>query len=326
MKKGKKQFQGPRPRQPERPSTPSVNLDFYNASVVHVRDFDSVQIVLAGCGGNGSHMARHLGGIIRVLYRQQAGVNLTICDPDIVKEENIDRQDFCDADKDKPKAVVLASRYARAWGVNTMAFVGEYHEGLLCGADLTVLVGCVDRPEGRRVLSETLRHNPEEPRPDELPSYWWLDLGNVRDAGRVLLGSAYAKDQLRGAFFVEKKRCISLPSPTLQYPTLLVPGREDLPDNDMSCAQLTAANLQSLNINPAVAVQAADMLTRLLITHDLRRYACVVNIESGVVKSDYVTPEQVARDIGRSENFVKADPLSLPTPPIGTPALEAAAV
>ena len=174
MKKGKKQFRGIQPRQPTRtatPTAPSVNLDFYNASVVHVRDFSSVQIVLAGCGGNGSHMARHLGQIIRVLYRQQVGINLTLCDPDEVKEENIDRQDFCDADKGKPKAVVLASRYARAWGVNTMAFVGEYHEGLLGGADLTVPVGCVDKPEGRRVLAETLRRNPEEPRLGDLPTY-----------------------------------------------------------------------------------------------------------------------------------------------------------
>jgi PRTRC genetic system ThiF family protein len=314
-KKGKKSFSGPQPKQPDRTPTSSVNLGFYHASTVLVRDFKSVQVVLAGCGGIGAYMAQHIARIMRVLYENNAAVQFTLFDPDIVEEKNLGRQLFCDAEIGRPKAVALATRYGQALGLNTMAFHGEYHEGLLGGADLTVLVGCVDNAAARRTLSETLRHNPPEPGPKDMPRIWWLDCGNNRDAGRVLLGSAYTTEQMRGAFYLHKKKCISLPSPALQSPGLLTPQREELEGGkEMSCAELAAANLQSLNINAGIAVQAADMLTRLLVTHDLKRYACAVGLAAGSLQSDHVTPQQVARDIGRSEAFVIAVPPAVPAP------------
>jgi hypothetical protein len=101
-----------------------------------------------------------------------------------------------------------------------------------------------------------------------------------------------------------------LPSPALQYPTLLIPGRDEVAGREMSCAELQAANLQSLNINAAIAVQASDFLTRLLITNDLKRYQCAVNLASGSVKSFYCTPEEIAREIDESPEFVKAETAS----------------
>lgn len=306
--RNRKRFNCPRPRPQTPPPAPAANLDFYHASTVLTREFETVQIVLVGCGGSGAYVAQHISRIARVLFDQNAAVQFTLVDPDRVQEKNIGRQLFSDCHVGQEKAVVLARRHGLPLGLNTMAFVGEYGEEMLFGrSDLIVLVGCVDRPEARRALAATLRHNPEEPGPNALPRIWWLDCGNVRDAGRVLLGSAYTYDQMRGAFYAGHKKCISLPGPALQYPSLLVPQREDDPDSGMSCAELAAANLQSLNINAAVAAQAADMLTRLLITRDLKRYASVVNVESGVVKSYYVTPEQVARDIGKPKGYVLAE-------------------
>ena len=53
-------------------------------------------------------------------------------------------------------------------------------------------------------------------------------------------------------------------------------------------------NLQSLNINARVAAEAADMLTRLLLTNSLKRYACELNLAAGVVRSKYITRENLA--------------------------------
>jgi hypothetical protein len=110
---------------------------------------------------------------------------------------------------------------------------------------------------------------------------------------------------MRGAF-VDKKHCATLPSPALQYPSLLIPQPEELQEADMSCAQMAAANLQSLNINPAMAAQGSDILTRLLITKDLKRFACGVNVAAGSVKSSYVTPAEVSHSIDRPPSFVQA--------------------
>jgi PRTRC genetic system ThiF family protein len=295
MKKGKKQFRGPQPRPQQQPAAPGLKPDlrFYHASTVHVREFDSIQIVLAGCGGNGAWAAMHLARIAYTLQRTGKDVRLTLADPDHVKEENLGRQWFCQAEIGQPKAVAVAGRLGRTFGLRTMVFHEEYSERVLAGADLTVLVGCVDGPEGRRALSDTLRHNPDSPE-DGLPRVWWCDLGNDRDAGRVLLGSAHGYRQLRDSFVPERKWCLNLPSPAVQYPSLLAPERGPKAEREMSCAEMLEANLQSLNINAALAVQASDMLTRLLVTGDLKRYACAVNVAGGSVRSYYVTPEEVA--------------------------------
>jgi hypothetical protein len=49
------------------------------------------------------------------------------------------------------------------------------------------------------------------------------------------------------------------------------------------------------------------MLTRLLITKDLKRYQCAVNVAAGSVKSFYVTPEEVAREIDKPASFLMAE-------------------
>lgn len=312
---GKKQFKGIKPRQPEKkpaqaPGTISPNLGFFNSARVVTREWENAQIVLAGVGGIGVWVAMHISRLMRVIYESNKGVNFTLCDPDLVEEKNLGRQWFCDAEVGSPKALAVARRLGSAFGLNTMAVCEPFDERFLVGADLTVVVGCVDNAAARRSLSDVLARNQGEP--GEPPAYWWLDCGNNRDAGRVLLGSAFTNHDMRGAFH-GPRRCVNLPSPALQYPTLLVPQPEEGAAANMSCAEMAAANLQSLNINAAVAVQSADMLTRLLVTNDLRRYACAVNVEAGAVKSYYVTPEQVAHDIGKTVEYVTApEPEALP--------------
>jgi PRTRC genetic system ThiF family protein len=290
---------------PALPAAPSLNLGYMNAATVVAGEFKKVQIVIVGCGGIGAYMTMHVGRMMRVLYDSVKGVNLTLCDPDIVGAENLGRQLFCEAEIGVPKALALARRYSGAWGLNTIAAVEEYSERLLLHSetDLNIIVGCVDSTSGRRDISHTLGRNPERPGPHVLPKYWWLDCGNLKDTGRVLLGTAPVAEGCRGAF-IDSKRCVALPSPVLQSPDLLIPQRDEFAGREMSCAELQMANLQSLNINAAIAVQAADFLTRLLVTHNLKRYQCAVNMASGSVRSSYCTPEEVAGEIRRSKEFV----------------------
>lgn len=286
------------------PDPPPLNLGYMNAASVVAGDFKKVQIVIVGCGGIGAYMTMHVGRLMRVLYDSVKGVNLTLCDPDIVGAENLGRQLFCEAEVGVPKALALVRRYSGAWGLNAIAAVEEYSERLLLhSADLNIIIGCVDNTSARRDMSYTLERNPERVGPHTLPKYWWLDCGNLKDTGRVLLGTAPSAEGCRGSF-LDSKRCIALPSPALQSPDLLIPQRDEIPGREMSCAELQMANLQSLNINPAIAVQANDFLTRLLVTRDLKRFQCAVNMASGSMRSGYCTPEEVASEIGRNPEFV----------------------
>jgi PRTRC genetic system ThiF family protein len=296
-------FQAAKPKPEIGPNPPSLNLDFMNAATVVVPEWSSVQFILAGCGGIGGYVAPHLGRLMRVMHDNGKAAQLTLVDPDVVEEKNIGRQNFCDAEIGQPKAIALAQRYGPAWGLNTAVFQSEFDESHMFGAsDLIVIIGCVDNAKARSVLNQTLGHNPEEVSMGP-PRVWWLDCGNLKDTGRVMLGSALDVDQCEGAF-VAPGKVAALPSPALQYPSLLIPGRDEVQDREMSCAELQAANLQSLNINPAVAWMANNMLTRLLVTNDLKVYQSVANLASVTVKSFYCTPEEIAREIDRSVEFV----------------------
>lgn len=312
-------------KMPALPATQALNLGYLNAATVVTRALTSVsserwrtQIIVAGCGGIGAYLVQHIGRLMTVLYENQEGANLTLCDPDVVGEENRGRQLFCEAEVGQPKAIALARRYSQAWGLNTVAYVEEFSERFIIpDVDLTVLVGCVDNALARAALHEALRMNPDRLGPNTLPRLWWLDCGNLKDTGRVLLGSAYHVEMMRGAFITPESRgqqsetgksrghCLALPSPALQSPGLLIPEKpRATPEREMSCAERQIANMQSLNINAGIAAQAIDMLTRLLLTDDLKRYQCAVNLASGSVKSSYCTPEEVAREILKPTEFV----------------------
>ncbi len=299
MSKRGKKYKQIRPVKIE--AMPKLDLGFLNASPVRIPGFKFLQILVVGCGGIGAYMVQHIGRLMHVLYRGNKGIHLTVVDPDIVKEENIGRQLFCAAEIGVPKAEALARRYGHAWGLNVSSCVGEYDDSLLFGADLTVLVGCVDGAPGRRAMNDTLSHNGGlDVAP---PKIWWLDCGNLHDTGRVLLGSANNYEQVRGSFVGGE--CIALPGPALQSLDLLIPAPDELADNEMSCAELAAANLQSLNINARIAAEAADFITRLLVTKDLKRFGFEINLAAGSAKSFYNTPEEVARVIRKPVVFVQ---------------------
>lgn len=285
-----------------------LNMGFLNAATItpgpHI---NHIQLIVVGGGGIGAYMVQHLGRLMHVLYQMDTKVHMTICDPDEVKEENIGRQLFCKAEIGVPKAEALMRRYGQAWGLDVSSYVGKFEESIVIGAGLTVLVGCVDNAEGRKALHKTLQHNPVIVDEENIPKFWWLDCGNLKDTGRVLLGTAYGYEQVKGAFPTDKL-CIALPSPGLQSPGLLVAQPEELLDSRMSCAQMAAANLQSLNINARIAAEGADMLTRLLITRDLKRYACEVNVAAGVVRSYYATPDEVSQSIHKPVGYLKEPP------------------
>jgi len=319
MKRGKSRKQvGPKQqtegKMPAVPA-PGLNLDFMNAATVVTDDWKSVQIVVAGCGGIGSYTVEHIARLMYVIQSNQKTVQLSLCDPDVVEEKNIGRQKFCRAEVGENKAIALARRVGNAWGLDVTAYPEEYSERFLNpDAKLIVIVGCVDNARARQTLSATLQHNPERVGPNALPTFWWLDCGNLKDTGRVMLGTAATPASCEGAFVKRSPMidgrvkspgyCVALPSPALQYPSLLVPGRDETDAPEMSCAELQMANLQSLNINPAVAWMANNLLTRLLVTEDLKVYQSVANLASTTVKSFYCTPEEIAKEIQRPVEFV----------------------
>lgn len=92
--------------------------------------------------------------------------------------------------------------------------------------------------------------------------------------------------------------CKKLPAPSVIHPELLesqtAPTRRENTER-LSCAELIRIGEQSLNINQRVAVEIGEILTEMLLTNNLRRFATYFDLESGTSRSSYCTPENIAK-------------------------------
>jgi len=273
----------------------SLDLGFLNAATILTRlpKNDYINILLVGCGGTGSHLAPSIGSLLQGLKEVSIPARAFFIDDDHVEPGNVNRQLFCDAEVGKLKAATLAYRYGAAWGVDITAVIDRFKPSIIKKDDrysdpLWIVVGCVDNAAARQQMARTLEQN----QPNEAPDVWWLDCGNHLEAGQVLLGSALNQKQLRKAF-PSKKICQALPAPSIQHPELLIAKREKLLTKRQSCAELVASNQQSRDINKRIAAEASDFLTRLILTRDLKRFGCELNLAAGSMRSIYPTPETV---------------------------------
>lgn len=262
--------------------------EYPNARTVVFAPAATIALYLVGCGGTGSHLARSLAQIAIVLGARGQKVTLTFIDPDVIEERNVPRQMFAPSEIGQPKAVALATRYSLAWGLAIRAIPEAFARDMIAHdyATLAVVVGSVDNARARAAMSTVLdrRHGAS--------SVWYLDCGNSSDAGQVLLGSAARRAGLRGAFHTPGV-CLALPSPTLVMPDLLV-ARPEETSAQVSCADLVAANLQSLTINQRVAAEASSMLARFLVSGNLNRFGSFFDTASGTTKVLYASPRDVA--------------------------------
>jgi len=86
-------------------------------------------IFIVGCGGTGSRLMPMLVQFLRTITRPHNPMGILenpkiyLVDDDVVEQKNLLRQNFIDQDVGKPKAVVLADRYSRAFGMELLPIV-----------------------------------------------------------------------------------------------------------------------------------------------------------------------------------------------------------
>ncbi len=223
-------------------------------------------IVVVGCGGTGGFLAER---VARLLIGRPG--RLALVDMDTVEPHNVARQNFYRSEVGRFKSEVLARRlsdqFGRAVEYSVLPYDARLHTRAFEGAKgLKLLVGCVDNARARRELAETLRQNHREAYYTYGLSWpsnvWWLDCGNGRDSGQVLLGNALEQDALRGAFVERENACMALPAPSWQRPELLEAPPE--PEPVLDCAERIAQGDQSPTINAAMADLATAYVQALL--------------------------------------------------------------
>lgn len=287
----------------------NLDLSFANAARVLPKEFSKANIYLIGAGGTGSFAAMNLARVAFELRRIGKTVEMTVIDPDIVESGNIPRSNFCAAEIGRFKAQTLATRISLAWGLE-VAYSNEnfsYEKHLKPSRngykELTVLIGCVDnhlaRREIHRSLEEANKYNSHS-----APECWWIDGGNGKSSGQVLIGSEGIREKAEN-HFSSSTICKKLPAPSVVHPELLenqeIPSPREIAER-ISCAERIMRGEQSLNINQRVAVEIGEMLAELLLTNSLRRFAAYFDLESGTSRSSYCTPENITEALKQAEN------------------------
>ena len=284
----------------------TIDTSFADAAIILPREFQRLKIYLIGAGGTGSYAAMSIARLCFELERTGKLSELTIIDPDRVEAGNIPRSNFCAAEIGRFKAQTLAERITQAWGLE----VSYINEELSCEKhiehanyrELTVLVGCVDNHHARIEIDRTLRklneHNMRQ-----APKAWWIDGGNGRSSGQVLIGSSFKKFSKKN-LFTSKTICQKLPAPSVIHPELLEDQEIASSHSEtqrLTCPERIRLGDQSLNINSRVAVEIAQMLTELFLTNSLKRFATYFDLESGTSRSLYCTPENIKQALPKNK-------------------------
>ena len=272
-----------------------IDLSFSQAAVVMPVEYNTLRFIVVGAGGTGSFVVPAIARLIYELKQQQnKSAEMLIVDPDLVEIGNIPRSNFCFAEAGRYKAQTLAERVSTAWGIEISfsceRFDAEKHlkSSTKDYRSLTIIVGCVDNYMARREMHRAL---------DEFRSYgdvsraWWIDGGNGKASGQVLLGST-TKLLKPEQYFTGTSICRALPAPSLQHPDLLQPENIEAM-SDASCPERVRLGEQGLHVNQRVAIEMSEMLSSMLLTRTLKRYAVYFDLETGIARSLFCTGNQL---------------------------------
>ena len=241
-------------------------------------------IAVVGCGGTGAQVARLIARMIFDMQRRnmQSIPDLLLIDPDIVEPKNIGRQLFGHAEVGEYKAVAVMRRLNAALGITCEAIPTAVESAMLYNAK--IIVGCVDNHLARRVI-----HERTESQDFYAAMRVWIDAGNHRDSGQVVIGSS-------------KKPCTPydktsayahLPLPSCIFPSLLEP--DPAPEtNGLSCAELLALGEQDLLINDWMGIVTAQYVRQLLYMQPITTFLTFIAPGYLTTNSVPISPENLA--------------------------------
>lgn len=228
-----------------------------------INPYNPIIVNLIGAGGTGSQFLTALARMNHSLIAlNHPGLVVRVFDDDKVEPANLGRQLFSTAELGLYKSVALVNRINLFFGTNWKAIPEKYGEETLKDqpdywqAELTI--SCVDTVAARFEIADVLTkidrrrgqsyHNP----------LYWMDFGNSRDTGQVVLSTISEIQQPVSKKFAVKGR---LPLVTEEFKELL--ENAEAGDDTPSCSLAEALTKQDLFINSALANLGASLLWQM---------------------------------------------------------------
>ncbi|HZY36635.1 MAG TPA: PRTRC system ThiF family protein [Mucilaginibacter sp.] len=236
-------------------------------TAVHITDNylinppNPITVNLIGAGGTGSQMLTALARINHALLNlNHPGLVVTVFDDDRVSEANLGRQLFAETEIDFYKSVVLVNRVNRFFGTNWKAVTNRFADGMPDEkkAKANLYVTCVDTAGARFNISEILHSLGKSGRYDRERPLYWMDFGNSRFTGQVILATVGDIKQPESDLY---RPVGNLPFITEMFRDQL--EQADQTDDTPSCSLAEALTKQDLFVNSAVANLGASLLWQL---------------------------------------------------------------
>src|SRR5690606_2099507 len=229
-----------------------------------------IAVNLIGAGGTGSKVLTALLEINESLTALgHAGLSVRLWDDDIITIANLGRQRFFESETGLHKSVALINRVNRCIGTNWKAETRKFERdsfGMIPEeAQATITITCVDNVKARFGVAEILSIFRNRKNYRDTPKYW-LDFGNSRHTGQVLLSTI---GEIKQPDTQKYEAVASLPFVTEEFGELLKQSEEQ--DDTPSCSLAEALQKQDLFINSSLAQMGCSLLW------DLFRYGMTEN-------------------------------------------------
>jgi len=148
-----------------------------------------ISVLVIGCGGTGSQVLTNLARINHALINlNHPGLNVTASDDDVVTEFNCGRQLFSYSDIGLNKADVLITRLNRFFGTSWSSLQERFNG--IYKLNYNIVITCVDNLETRKLVSKSFQSGR-----DDNDSIYWMDFGNGKDFGQVVIGTVRKVEQ-----------------------------------------------------------------------------------------------------------------------------------
>ncbi len=232
-----------------------------------------VTVFVIGCGGTGSQMLNNLARVHKALIAiGHPGLHVTAFDGDIITEANLSRQLFSSSELGLNKATALITRINRFYGLRWKAQPIQYElksDRINCN----ILVTCVDNVAIRLDIGKAFKRIIQHGSGADKRNFYWMDLGNSRFTGQIVLGT-------RGEIKQPSKTRNTikhLPVITELFPYLKKFEKED---QGPSCSLAEALTKQDLFINSILAQYGSNLIWKMFRELRLNYHGVFINLQT----------------------------------------------
>lgn len=221
-----------------------------------------LKVDLIGVGGTGSAVLPELVALSNALESLgRKPLNIRVFDDDKVEIHNVGRQKFFPCDVGQYKAETLVNRVNCAFGSD----VDYYNKKWDPNNDrdsANIIISCVDNVETRKTINNVIYNTlntRDTPKYNVL--YHWIDSGNSRDFGQVIISSHKKKNNNKAWGKIKT-----------DLPTVidLHPDMEETP-NEPSCSLRASLMQQSFMINKLTSVYVMELMSSMLLDLNLKQ-------------------------------------------------------